>query len=325
MKCLNEMMYPTCEGSSMDNSVYSELLKEIREEPRALFCDVDVNERMAPHTTFRIGGVADLLLTPHTGDGLCRILSRLVQDHIPYRVIGNASNLLIDDEGYRGVFVRTILLRDITFDGTFLIAETGASLARVAQMAMEKGLSGFEKLSGIPGSVGGALAMNAGAYGQEIAALVSFVDAFDTKRNCVVRLTKEELRFSYRQSAVSDQSLVVLRACFHLQPRNVEEIRAEMKELAEKRRQTQPLEYPSAGSVFKRPPHDYAGRLIEAAGLKGARIGDAEVSEKHAGFIVNRGHATASDVRLLIQLIQERVRAESDVLLLPEIDMIFGR
>lgn len=309
----------------MDNSVYSELLKELRGEQRALFCDIDINERMAPHTTFRIGGVADLLLTPHTDEGLCHILSRLIQDNIPYRVIGNASNLLIDDEGYRGVFVRTIQLREIAFDGAFLLAETGASLARVAQAAMEKGLSGFEKLSGIPGSIGGALAMNAGAYGQEIAALVTFVDAFDTKRNSVVRLTKEELCFSYRQSAVSDQSLVVLRACFQLQPRNIEEIRAEMKELAEKRRQTQPLEYPSAGSVFKRPPHDYAGRLIEAAGLKGARIGDAEVSEKHAGFIVNRGHATASDVRLLIQLIQERVRAESDVLLLPEIDMIFER
>ncbi len=302
--------------------VYTELFRFFKNFQIDQQAEILTGERMAPYTSFRIGGNADILISPRTMEAMSATLGYLVSHDIPYRVIGRASNLLIDDDGFRGVLLRTTEMNDLSLDKNVLTASCGATLARVAKMTMEAGLSGFERLSGIPGTVGGALCMNAGAYGSSISEIFDSALVYDTK-NCIKQqMTAEDMHFAYRSSVIDDHRFVLLEAKFLLLPRAREDIAHEMNELAEKRRTSQPLELPSAGSVFKRPPNDYAGRLIEAAGLKGARIGDAEVSKKHAGFIVNVGNAKAQDVRALIELVQLRVRETSDVLLSPEIDMI---
>ena len=284
--------------------------------------DIRESEPMARHTTFRIGGNADLFLTPKTLDVAVRLFSLLADLHLPYRVIGNASNLLIADEGYRGVIVYTGELCEVTVSGTSLMALCGATLARCARAAAKASLSGLEKLSGIPGTVGGALAMNAGAYEKDIASLVSSVLVYDVEKRACRTLSASELAFGYRHSIISDQKLIALQCELSMSERERCEIFAEMGTLAEKRRRAQPLELPSAGSVFKRPPNDYAGRLIESAGLKGTRIGGAEISRKHAGFIVNVGGASAHDVLALIALIKTEVQKKSDVLLVCEIEYV---
>ncbi len=280
------------------------------------------SEPMARHTTFRIGGNADLFLTPKSIDAAVRLLMLLSDMGLPYRVIGNASNLLIADEGYRGVIVCTNELCDVTVSGCSISAMCGATLARCARVAAESSLSGLEKLSGIPGTLGGALAMNAGAYEKDIASLVSSVLVYDVREGTCRTVSASDLAFGYRHSLISDQTLIALQCELMLSERARCDIFAEMNMLAEKRRATQPLELPSAGSVFKRPPNDYAGRLIEAAGLKGARIGGAEVSAKHAGFIVNVGGASARDVQALIEHIKDEVRKKSVVLLVCEIEYV---
>ena len=306
----------------MEQSIYSRLVEQLNDGRRETSCQVCPYERMAPHTSFRIGGKADLMLVPDNPDALSFILSYLTSAKIPYRVVGNLTNCLVDDGGYAGVFIRTTRLRDVRVEGHVVEAEAGATLARVSQVAMEAELGGFESLSGIPGSVGGALAMNAGAYGRSISDVLVSAVVYDVQKGSFQEMTGQALHFAYRSSDIDDHRFVAVSARFGLTPRPRGEIAMEIRQLTEQRRATQPLEFPSAGSVFKRPPNDYAGRLIEAAGLKGMRIGDAEVSVKHAGFIVNRGHATAKDVRALISLVQERVREESDVLLSPEIEII---
>ena len=297
------------------------LLEKLKEIPQSQL-DILTNEPLSRHTTFRIGGNADLFLLPHTVEAFCTILCALTDLAISYRVIGNASNILAADDGFRGAIVCTTRMNGIALTDNGLSALCGASLARCAQIAAQNALSGIEKLSGIPGTVGGALAMNAGANGTEISSLVTSVLVYDVKRKTTKTVSPDELAFSYRHSLISDATLIALQCELSLQPRSREEIFEEMRSLSEKRRATQPLEFPSAGSVFKRPPNDYAGRLIEAAGLKGKRIGDAEISEKHAGFIINRGHACASDVLALIEEIKTAVRMQSDVLLVCEIEYL---
>ena len=303
----------------MEPSYYAELFGIIQECQN---CQIFQNETLAPYTSFRIGGDADVLVLPETIADFLKIIHFVTEHKIPYKIIGNASNLLIDDCGFRGVVIKTTSLERVSVDQNILVAECGASLARCARRALESSCSGFERLGGIPGTVGGALAMNAGAFETEIADILLSVTLYDTLTRQTTVLTREQLSFGYRSSMITDRRYIALSASFSLVSRPKEEILSEMKTCMERRRSTQPLNLPSAGSVFKRPPNDYAGRLIEAAGLKGTRIGDAEVSCKHAGFIVNRGNATAEDVKALIRLVQQRVREMSDVLLVCEIEIL---
>ncbi len=303
----------------MNSSRYTELLGAIKD---CQTCELLLNEKLSSHTTFRIGGAADFFVLPQNIPTFCMVLDLVAQNEIPYKVIGNASNLLIHDNGFRGVVIQTKPLDCVSLENGILRAECGATLARCARKAAEAGLSGFEKIAGIPATIGGALAMNAGAYGSQIADILRSVSVFDMETRSVYSLNRDELAFGYRTALISDRRYIALSAEFCLQERSREEILTDMRDCMERRQSSQPLNYPSAGSVFKRPPNDYAGRLIEAAGLKGTRIGDAEVSEKHAGFIINRGHATSEDVRALIALVQRRVRETSDVLLVCEIEIL---
>lgn len=267
---------------------------------------------MRLHTTFRAGGEASVFVTPRSVQDLKKVLSLCVQYGVPYTVIGNGSNLLVSDKGYAGVVVC------VRGTGT-----AGMMNSEIASRLRDAGLSGFEFAAGIPGTLGGALIMNAGAYGGEMKDIVTRVDALHVLTNGTVEevsFTAEEMRFGYRTSRLKgDPSYCVTGASLHLTPDDPETIGARMKELAEKRREKQPLEFPSAGSTFKRPEGFFAGALIEDAGCKGLCIGDAQISEKHAGFLINRGNATAGEIYQLMCEVQRRVLAHSGVTLEPEV------
>lgn len=279
------------------------------------------NEAMKRHTSFHIGGPADTFAEPENADELLELISKLEALGEPYMVMGNGSNLLFGDGGFRGtVICLGKAMSGITVRGSEIHAEAGALLSQVAAAALENGLTGLEFASGIPGSVGGAVVMNAGAYGGEMKDVLSEVEIIEMDGS-ICTVYPEELELGYRSSNVAALSRIVLGAVFRLEEGDKDEIAARMKELNAKRREKQPLEYPSAGSAFKRPEGYFAGKLIEDAGLKGFSVGDAQVSEKHAGFIINRGEATAADVEALIREIQKRVYENSGVMLEPEIRM----
>ena len=282
------------------------------------------NEALSRHTTFRIGGPADYFVTPESEEKLAEVIALCRRFQVPYFILGNGSDLLCADEGYRGAAVNTTAcLNGVRAEGNRVLAGSGALLGNVAKAALAEGLTGFEFAAGIPGSVGGAMVMNAGAYGGEMSQVVEWVRVL-TPEWQVRTVPVREMDFSYRRSAVRGNGWIVLEACFALEPGKPEEIRARMEELAAKRRDKQPLEFPSAGSTFKRPAGHFAARLIEEAGLKGTSVGGACVSEKHAGFVINRGDATAADVLALCRLIQERVRETSGVDLEMEVEIIGG-
>ncbi|MBQ6679212.1 MAG: UDP-N-acetylmuramate dehydrogenase [Lachnospiraceae bacterium] len=270
-------------------------------------------------TTFKTGGPADYFVTPETEESLVRLVRRLKETETPYFVLGRGSNVLVSDAGYRGVVIS--LRPHFSFlarEGERITAGSGVMLHELAGMAVNAGLSGLEFAAGIPGTVGGAVRMNAGAYDGEMKQVV--VSARVLSADGEIRtLSNEELRFRYRGSAVSDEGLTVLSAVFQLTPGDPEKIREKMDELMQRRREKQPLEYGSAGSTFKRPAGHYAGGLIEQCGLKGLRIGDACVSEKHAGFIINLKNATSADICCLIRKVQEEVRKKTGVQLEPEV------
>lgn len=281
------------------------------------------NAAMASYTSFQFGGPADLLAEPGNAEQIVRLVQYANQSGLPYLVIGKGSNLIVRDGGIRGL---VIVLSDKyswmeMLTKTRIKAEAGTRLISLARCAYEQGLSGLEFACGIPGSLGGAVAMDAGAYGGEMKQVVQQVTALN-REGQIICLSNEEMNFSYRHSTALEQHLIVLSAELELTEKDPEEIKALMDDLSAKRRSKQPLQYPSAGSVFKRPPGNFAGTLIEQAGLKGYRIGDAQVSELHAGFIINLGHATAGDVLQLIQHIQKTVYRQSGVLLEPEIQII---
>ena len=279
------------------------------------------DEPMARHTTFRIGGPADLMLSAASGNEI--IAARRDADALGVQtlVLGNGSNTLARDGGVRGLVILIgEHMSDISFDGPVVTAGAGASLTRLCREAMERGLDGLVPLSGIPGSVGGAVAMNAGAYGGQISDTLSealVVDGGEARR-----MAASELALGYRDSIVLRRGLVVAAARFVLRPGDKTAMTEAANELAQRRRDKQPLTLPSAGSVFKRPEGHFAGALIEAAGLKGFSIGGAQVSEKHAGFIVNTGGATAGDVLALIRYIQDRVFERDGVRLEPEVRVV---
>lgn len=278
------------------------------------------DEPMSRHTTFRVGGPADVLAFPTTEAELAAALSLAHEWTIPALVIGNGSNLLVRDGGIRGLVLSTLRLCDITVENTRLFAQAGAALSSIAQAAMKAGLSGLEFAGGIPGTLGGAVAMNAGAYGGEIAMCLH---AGTVLRNGeTVRYSLRDFAFSYRTSAVQTNGGIVLRAEFDLSPDDPAAVGERMREMNAKRRDKQPLEKPSAGSTFKRPEGHFAGTLIEQAGLKGRAAGGAQVSEKHAGFIVNAGGATAKDILDLIELVQDTVEKQAGVRLEPEVRVV---
>ena len=277
-------------------------------------------EPLAKHTSFKIGGPAEVMVFPHTRKELSEVLKITSSLHIKPRILGAGTNVLAPDEGVRGV---VICLRD-TFMGlnwlkpTGVEAMAGMSLAKTAMFAARNGLSGMECFHGIPGSVGGGIFMNAGAYGSELKNVAVRTEFMYLDGHCRW-FEGEEQGFGYRKSAFQNLEGVIVRTQFALQPGKEDEIRARIQELLDRRRSSQPLDMPSAGSTFRRPEGNYAGTLIDEAGLKGLTVGGAQVSEKHAGFIVNRGKATAEDVLELISQVQEKVYEKSGVRLEPEV------
>ncbi len=277
------------------------------------------DEPMERHTTFRIGGPADLFVRPEHTEQIVRILRLCREAEVPYFILGNGSNLLVSDAGYRGLILQLDQnYQECARDGEHFTARSGLLLAKLAAMAKEASCSGLEFASGIPGTVGGAVTMNAGAYGGEIKNRL--VSARILTEDLEVRdVDTAGLDMGYRHTRIMDENWIVLEAVFRLLPGKEEEIGGRMAELREARQSKQPLEYPSAGSTFKRPEGYFAGKLIMDAGLAGFAIGDAQVSEKHCGFVINRGHATAEQVAELIETVRERVQRRYDVLLEPEV------
>lgn len=275
--------------------------------------NVKQQEPMSRHTTFRIGGPADFYLCPHSTNEVQEIVEICKEEKLPYFVLGNGSNLLVSDKGYRGVVIQLWKnFSDITVKDCCIQAKAGALLSKVAAEALEAGLTGMEFASGIPGTIGGAAFMNAGAYGGEMKDIIKSVKVLDTQGEVRV-LPKEELKMGYRTSIVKEKGYTVLSVELELTRGNQEEIRNTMEDLKERRTSKQPLEMPSAGSTFKRPEGYFAGKLIMDSGLRGFSVGGAQVSEKHCGFVVNKGGATAMDVLNLIREVQRRVKKQFGV------------
>ncbi len=278
-------------------------------------------EPMSKHTSFRIGGPADIFVQPADVDELWDVIRLAREEKVPFFIVGNGSNLLVSDEGFRGMILHTGGLRDISVEGEVIYAQAGALLSSVARQALEHGLTGMEFAAGIPGTLGGAVCMNAGAYGGEMKDILMDVEVLTPEGERLV-LPVEELELSYRHSVIFEKDYVVLAAHIRLSRGDKTQIRDRMDELAGARKAKQPLEYPSAGSTFKRPEGYFAGKLIQDTGLKGYTVGGAQVSEKHSGFIINRGNATAEEVRFLIRQVQKKVKQQFDVEMEPEVRML---
>ena len=284
------------------------------------------DEPMSAHTTFRIGGPADYFVVPEDAASLGRGVALCRAEGVDYFITGNGSNLLVGDGGYRGVVFHIChTMNDVAYEekGTELLVEAGAGvmLSSLARQVSSKGYTGFEYATGIPGTLGGGVTMNAGAYGGEISDNLLWAELMD-ETGAVLRLERDRLKLSYRHSVMMEQPLVVLRAGFSFTKGDAMAITEKVAELSRSRKEKQPLEYPSAGSTFKRPEGYFAGKLIQDCGLKGFRVGDAMVSEKHSGFVINVGHATAADVMTLIRHVHHEVDRQFCVRIEPEVRMI---
>lgn len=294
------------------------IINELRKEVK----DVRINEPMSKHTSFKIGGPADIFVAPANRDELIHTLSVCKNNHVPYYTIGNGSNVLVKDKGFRGVIIQIYKkFNHIKIDGETVYVEAGILLSKLSKLIAAEGLQGFEFASGIPGTLGGAIYMNAGAYGGEISQVLVSADVIDHTGN-IITMSNDELKLGYRTSILQDNNYTVISAVLSLQKGDKEEIKALMKDLDTRRKTKQPLELPSAGSTFKRPEGYYAGKLIMDSDLRGYVIGDAMVSEKHCGFVVNKGNATASDVLNLINHIQKTVKEKYGVDLEREVRVI---
>ena len=280
------------------------------------------NEPLDARTTFRVGGRARWFLCPHSVAEAGDILKRCRAQGIKPFFFGNGSNILASDDGYDGVILSAARLDGLRLgDAGEIVAESGVSLARLAQFAAEHSLTGLEFAAGIPGSVGGGTRMNAGAYGGELKDVLLWVEGLDA-RGEVRRFSAQECDFSYRHSLFCGGEWFITAACFALQEGDAGQIRAKMADFAARRREKQPLEYPSAGSTFKRPQGHFAAALIDQCGLRGLRVGGAQVSEKHAGFVVNVGNATAADVLAVMEQVKRTVAAQTGVTLEPEVEIL---
>lgn len=284
--------------------------------------NIRIDEPMKNHTSFKVGGAADILVTPGSFESLVNILSLCKSEGIPFFVMGNGTNLIVRDKGIRGVVIKIgENFERVTVSGEVIEAEAGILLSKLANVALTHELAGLEFASGIPGTLGGAVAMNAGAYGGEMKDVVVSTQYLDREGN-IKTVSGEEHRFGYRTSFIQKEEGIVLKSWLRLQKGNPADIKALMGELNKKRRDKQPLEMPSAGSVFKRPEGYFAGKLIEDCGLRGYAVGGAEVSCKHCGFIVNAGNATAEDIINLIAHIQSAVKSKFGVDLQTEVKIV---
>ena len=297
----------------MKQEFYEKLSKIVEKE------QILIEEPMKKHTTFRIGGPAEYLILPQTTEEIADVIKLCRQEEIPWYIVGNGSNLLVADEGVRGVVIQ--LLRNfnqIQVEGCQIRMQAGAQNAAVAKRALDASLTGFEFAAGIPGTIGGAVVMNAGAYGGEMKDILKEVTVLD--QNGMIRtIPAEELELGYRTSIIARKGYVVLEAVIVLKTGDPKEIKAAMDDLKEKRVTKQPLEYPSAGSTFKRPEGYFAGKLIMDAGLRGFSVGGAQISEKHCGFVINKGNATAKDVTELMDETKKIVMEKFGVALEPEV------
>lgn len=281
--------------------------------------NISLKEPMKKHTTFRIGGEAELFLRMENPRQLKEVQNYLQKLEITYYVLGNGSNLLVSDEGYPGVILEIAdKMNTIRVEGNSIIAQAGALMSKIAHVAYEHGLTGFEFAAGIPGTIGGGVVMNAGAYGGELKNVVTAVEVLNSNGE-ILSLDNQTMEFGYRTSILKKHPFIVTEVCIALQEGCKEEIKATMDDLAAKRREKQPLEFPSAGSTFKRPEGYFAGKLIMDAGLRGYQVGGAQVSEKHCGFVINKGGATAADVKQLIADVQKEVKKQFEVELEPEV------
>lgn len=297
----------------MNQELGKKLLSILKEE------QVKKDEPMKSHTTFRVGGPAAYFVTPQTAEEVARVIEACTQENVPYYIVGNGSNLLVSDKGYEGVIIQIYKqMNQVEVEGTQIRAQAGALLSMIAKRALDAELAGFEFAAGIPGTLGGACVMNAGAYGGEMKDVLQSVTVL-TDKGEVKTLAKEELELGYRTSVIAKKGYIVLEAVIELQKGEKEKIQAVMDDLKERRVTKQPLEYPSAGSTFKRPEGYFAGKLIQDAGLRGFRVGGAQVSEKHCGFVINKDQATAADVMNLMNQVSDKVYEAFGVRLEPEV------
>ena len=302
------------ERFSIMNKIFYEALVKVLDEDQ-----IKPEEPMKNHVTFRVGGPADFFVTPKNYEELSWVLKCCAKYEMPCYIMGNGSNLLVSDQGYRGVVIQLFRqLNDIQCEGNVIRAQAGALLSTVANRALEEKLTGFEFAAGIPGTLGGACVMNAGAYGGEMKDVLKSV-AVLTREGERITLQKNELELGYRTSIIAKKNYIVLEAEIELEVGDAEEIKAVMDGLKERRTTKQPLEYPSAGSTFKRPEGYFAGKLIQESGLQGFQVGGAQVSEKHCGFVINKDQATAADIAELIRQVQDRVEEKFGVRLETEV------
>ena len=296
--------------------VYNDLLKIVDKD------DIKIDEPMKKHISFRVGGPADILVRPRTEEQLSATWKYISENNLPYLIIGNGSNLLIKDGGIRGIVIEFgDNFNKFEIEGTTIKAQAGALLAAIGKAALRESLTGFECISGIPGSLGGALAMNAGAYGGEIKSVVKSVRAMNPKGE-IFEFTNEQMKFEYRRSMLTDSDYIVLSAQLELKKGNYDEIKEFMADLTNRRVSKQPLNLPSAGSTFKRPEGHFAGKLIDDCGLRGLTLRGAQVSEKHCGFVVNIGDATAKDILDLIYVVKSTVLNKFGIMLEEEVKIL---
>lgn len=279
------------------------------------------NELMKNYTSFKVGGPVDILTTPENYEQVVYIIKECRKNNIPYFILGNGSNLLVRDGGLRGVVIKLTKLNKINTDAERITAQSGTCLVNICMEALRNNLTGLEFACGIPGSIGGAITMNAGAYNGEISQVIESALVIDNDNN-IIKLDKEGLELGYRMSAIIKYHYIVLEATFKLQSGIYDKIKTRMDDLTRRRKERQPLEFASAGSTFKRPDGYFAAKLIEDSGLKGIHVGDAEVSMKHSGFIVNKGNATASDILELIDQVTEKVKENFQVELSTEVRIV---
>lgn len=298
-------------------------IKTLYNITKNLGCDVFLNEPLFKHSSFKIGGPANIFIRPYSISQLKEIIKHCNNLQIPYAIIGNGSNILFKDDGFKGAIINiSSKMESLKVEnGCEIIASAGTTLAKLSYFAMEHSLTGLEFCWGIPGNVGGAVFMNAGAYGKEIKDVI--VNSFYIDNNCNEgSLTKNEMKLSYRYSIYFDNQFIITGAKFKLAPAIKQDVKYTMDEFMARRKLKQPLEFPNVGSIFKRPEGNYAGTLIEQCGLKGFSVGGAEVSKKHAGFIINRGNATAKDVLSLITIVRKKVFEQTGYNLEPEVKII---
>lgn len=296
--------------------IYTELLNILEEE------NIKVNEPMKKHISFKVGGPADFLVKPKTEEELSKVIKFANEQNIPYLIIGNGSNLLVKDGGIRGIVIKLAdNFNNFQIEGNLIKAQCGSLLSILGRNAMKSSLTGIEFAAGIPGTLGGALAMNAGAYGGEMKDIVKSVRLMDGDGN-IFELSNEEMEFSYRRSILSRSNYIVLSAVMELKTGNKDQIKEEMADYANRRTTKQPLNFPSAGSTFKRPEGHFAAKLIDDCGLRGLSLRGSQVSDKHCGFVINSGGANAKDILDLMYVVKSTVNAKFGIILEEEVKIL---